>query len=118
MKRILITLAMCVAASSAFAECPTEDTIVAFGHTFKSGGLVGMLRDNSRDCGSQDQPAWLAKINETAPSNTAAPPKAASSNAAPHGLTYCREIVRNKDPQYDAQRRDCIFWYGHSIEVQ
>ncbi len=112
MKRVSITLAICVAASYAFAECPTEDTIVAFGHTYRAGGLFGMMRDDSRDCDSHDQPSWLAQINETAP------PKAASSNAAPKGLTYCREIVRNKDPQYDLQRRDCIFWYGHSIEVQ
>jgi hypothetical protein len=118
MKRILITLAIWVVASYAFAECPTEDTVIAFGRPFRAGGLVGMLRDDSRDCDARDQPAWLAKINETASSNTAAPPKAASNNAAPKGLAYCREIVRNKDSQNDAQRRDCIFWYGHSIEVQ
>jgi hypothetical protein len=118
MKHALIALAICGATSYAFAECPTEDTIIAFGRPFKAGGLIGMMRDDSRDCDAHDQPAWLAKINETAPSNNAAPPKAASSNAAPKGLAYCREIVRNKDTQYDAQRRDCIFWYGHSIEVQ
>ncbi len=119
MKHILIALAICVATSCAFAECQTEDTVIAFGHPVRSGGLVGMLSGNSRECDASDQPAWLAKINETAPSNSnAAPPKAASSNAAPQGLTYCREIVKNKDSQYKSQRRDCIFWYGHSIEVQ
>lgn len=118
MRRILVILAMCVATSYAFAECPTEDTITAFGHTYKRGGLIGMLSNDSRDCDSHDQPAWLAKINEAAPSNNAVPSKAASFNAAPKGLTTCREIVRNKDPQSEAQRRDCIFWYGHSIEVQ
>jgi hypothetical protein len=120
MKRFLIVMALCVAPSYAFAECPTEDTITAFGHTYKKGGLIGTLSDTSRDCDSHDQPAWLAKINEAAPapSNKAVPSKAASTNAAPNGLTTCREIVRNKDPQYDAQRCDCIFWYGHSIEVQ
>jgi hypothetical protein len=117
MKRILITLAICAAASSAFAECPTEETINAFGHTFRRGGLVAMLGDNSRDCDAHDQPAWLAKINETAPSS-ATPSRAASADAAPQGLSYCRQIVKSKDPQYESQRRDCIFWYGHSIEVQ
>jgi hypothetical protein len=117
MRRILITLAICAAASSAFAECPTEETINAFGHTFRRGGLIGMLGDNSRDCDARDQPAWLAKINEVAPPS-AAPSSAASTNASPQGLSYCRQIVKSKDPQYDSQRRDCIFWYGHSIEVQ
>lgn len=117
MRRILITLAICAAASSAFAECPTEETINAFGHTFRKGGLVGMLGDNSRDCEARDQPAWLAKINEAAPSS-AAPSSAASANATPQGLSYCRQIVKSKDTQYESQRRDCIFWYGHSIEVQ
>jgi hypothetical protein len=117
MKRILITLAICAAASSAFAECPTEETINAFGHTFRRGGLVAMLGDNSRDCDAHDQPAWLAKINETAPSS-ATPSRAASADATPQGLSYCRQIVKSKDPQYESQRRDCIFWYGHSIEVQ
>jgi hypothetical protein len=117
MRRILITLAICAAASSAFADCPTEETINAFGRTFRRGGLVGMLTDDSRDCDARDQPAWLAKINEAAPSS-AAPSSAASANATPQGLSYCRQIVKSKDPQYDSQRRDCIFWYGHSIEVQ
>ena len=117
MRRILIALAICAAASSAFAECPTEETINAFGHTFRKGGLIGMLGDNSRDCDAHDQPAWLAKINEAAPSS-AAPSSAASANATPQGLSYCRQIVKSKDPQYESQRHDCIFWYGHSIEVQ
>ena len=112
MRRILVTLTICAAASYAFAECPTEETMNAFGHTFRKGGLIGMLGDNSRDCDARDQPAWLAKINETAPSS--APP----SNATAPGLSYCRQIVQSKDPQYEAQRRDCVFWYGHSIEVR
>jgi hypothetical protein len=116
MRRILVTLAICAAASYASAECPTEDTVNVWGRTFKRGGLAAMLSDSSRDCDARDQPAWIAKINETAPANASS--KAASSNAAPQALTYCREIVRNKDPQYDSQRRDCVFWYGHSIEVQ
>ncbi len=107
MRRVLVTLAICATASSAFAECPTEETVSAFGATFRRGGVVGMLRDDLRDCAAQDQPAWLAKINEGAP-----------SKATPPGLSYCREIVRSKETQYDSQRRDCIFWYGHSIEVQ
>ena len=107
MRRVLITLAICAAASSAFAECPTEETINAFGSTFRKGGVAGMLRDNSRDCGAQDQPAWLAKLNEAAP-----------AKAAPPGLAYCRAIVQGKDTQNKSQRRDCVFWYGHSIEVQ
>ena len=112
MRRILITLAICAAASHAFAECPTEDTVNAFGRTFKRGGLIGMLREDSRDCDARDQPAWLAKINESAPSG------AASANATAPGLSYCRQVVKSKDPQYDSQHRDCVFWYGHSIEVQ
>ena len=73
-----------------------------------------MLTDDPKDCTAHDQPAWIAKINETAPSG--ASPKAAS--AVPPAVSYCREIARSKDAQYDSQRRDCIFWYGHSIEVQ
>jgi len=117
MRRILVTLTICAAASYAFAECPTEETINAFGHTFRKGGLIGMLGDNSRDCDARDQPAWLANINETAPSS-AASSSAASSNVTAPGLSYCRQIVQTKDPQYESQRRDCIFWYGHSIEVR
>ena len=113
MRRIWVTLTICAAASCAFAECPTEETINAFGHTFRKGGLVGMLGDNSRDCDAGDQPAWLAKINETAPSSTAA-----SSNATAPGLSYCRQIVQSKDPQHESQRLDCVLWYGHSIEVR
>ena len=109
MRRFLVILAICAAASNAFAECPTEETINAFGHTFRRGGLVGMIGDSKRDCDSSDQPAWIAKINEAAP---------AASTSSPQGLAYCRQIAKNKDPQYEAQRRDCIFWYGHSIEVQ
>lgn len=116
MRRTLIILSLCMGASCASAECPAKETINAFGHEFTRGGLVGMLSDNSRDCDAHDQPAWIAKINETAPSS--ASPKAASANAVPPAVPYCREIVRNKDTQYDSQRRDCIFWYGHSIEVQ
>ena len=115
MRRILVTLAICAAASYASAECPTEETINVWGHNVRRNGLAAMLGDSSRDCDAHDQPAWIAKINETAPKASS---KAASSNAAPQALTYCREIVRNKDPQYDSQRRDCVFWYGHSIEVQ
>ena len=118
MRRTLIILSICMGASCASAECPAEDTINAFGHTFTRGGLVGMLSDNSRDCDARrDQPAWIAKINETAALSNASP-KAASANAVPPAVSYCREIVRSKDTQYDSQRRDCIFWYGHSIEVQ
>ena len=117
MRRILVTLTICAAASCAFAECPTEETINAFGHTYRKGGLVGMLGDNSRDCDARDQPAWLAKINETAPSN-AGSSSAAPANATAPGLSYCRQIVQSKDAQYESQRRDCVFWYGHSIEVR
>ena len=117
MRRILVTLTICAAASSAFAECPTEETINAFGHTFRKGGLIGMLGDNSRDCDTRDQPAWLAKINETAPSSAAAS-NAASSNATAPGISYCRQIVQSKDSQNESQRHDCVFWYGHSIEVR
>jgi hypothetical protein len=62
---------------------------------------------NDRDCDARDQPAWLAKINE-----------APASKGTQPGLDYCRQIARNKDEQFEAQRRDCVFWYGHSIEVQ
>ncbi len=116
MRRILITVAICAVASYAFAECPSEETINAFGHTFRKGGLVGMLTDNPRDCDAHDQPAWLAKINEAAP--TSATPGVASAKATAPGLSYCSQIVKSKDPQYDSQRHDCVFWYGHSIEVQ
>lgn len=116
MRRTLITLMICAAASPAFAECQKEETINAFGHTYARGGLIGMLSDNSRDCDARDQPAWIGKINEMAPSSDA--PKAASAKAAAPAVSYCREIVRNKDPHLEQQRRDCLFWYGHSIEVQ
>jgi hypothetical protein len=107
MRRILAFLAICASASQAFAECPATETINAFGYTFAKGGVAGMLNNSTRDCDASDQPAWLAKINE-------APP----SKGAPAGLAYCRQIALNKDPQNEAQRRDCIYWYGHSIEVR
>ncbi len=105
MRHALIILALCAAASHAAADCPTRETITAWGVTYPKGGLVALLDD--RNCEARDQPSWLAKINE--------PP---ASNGAPQGLAYCRQIAQSKDPQNEAQRRDCIFWYGHSIEVR
>ncbi len=108
MKRIMVTLALCASASQSFADCPATETVSAFGNTFTKGGIVGMFRDNQRDCDARDEPAWLAKINEASPSSGAQHP----------GLAYCRQVVQGKDPQYESQRRDCIYWYGHSIEVR
>ena len=107
MRRILIIFVICASASQASADCPATETVTAFGNTFTRGGVVGMFRDNARDCDARDAPAWLAKINEAAPANGAQP-----------GLAYCRQLVQGKDPQYESQRRDCIYWYGHSIEVR
>ncbi len=106
MRHVLVALALCAAASYASAECPTRQTISAWGHTYNSGGLLGALSDATRDCDSHDQPSWLAKIND-----------APASNGIPLGLVYCRQVAHSKDPQNEAQRRDCIFWYGHSIEA-
>ncbi len=107
MRRIVITLAICAAASQAFAECPNEGTINAFGHTFKRGGLYAMLSDDAQDCNASNQPAGVAKANEAAP-----------VSATPLGQPYCRKIMQSKDPQIEAQRRDCTYWYGHSIEAR
>ncbi|MGO9546863.1 MAG: hypothetical protein ACLPPF_18960 [Rhodomicrobium sp.] len=107
MRYVWAVLVICAAATHALAECPTRDTITAWGSTFDRGGLLGALSDKARDCDTKDQPAWIAKINEAAPPTGTAP-----------GLQYCRQVVQNKDPQYEAQHRDCVFWYGHSIEVR
>jgi hypothetical protein len=110
MRSVLIALALCAVATAAFAECPApaEETISAFGHTFKRGGALGSLNESNRDCDATDQPAWLVKMNQSPP----------AKGTVPQGLLYCRQIVHNKDLQYEAQRKDCIFWYGHSIEAQ
>ncbi|MGO9484517.1 MAG: hypothetical protein ACLPX9_08025 [Rhodomicrobium sp.] len=107
MRRALVIFAFCVAVPChASAACPDRgETINAWGREFTRGGLLGALRDGDGDC-DRKQPEWLATIN-------AAPAK----NGSPPGLVYCRQIVSSKDPQQEAQRRDCIFWYGHSIEV-
>ena len=109
MRHVLVTLALCAAASSqGFADCPAEEeTITAFGRTFPAGGLLGTLTGPSKDCaGAPKQPEWLATIN-TAP---------AKNGAAP-GLAYCRQIANSQETQHEAKRRDCLYWYGHSIEV-
>ncbi len=107
MRHTLVTLALCAAASHASAECPSGQTISAWGHTYSSGGLLGALNDSGKDCDGTKQPAWLATIN-------AAP---AASNGTPPGLAYCRQIVLKKETETEAKRHDCIFWYGHSIEA-
>jgi hypothetical protein len=107
MRHVLVTLALCAAASSpGFADCPAEEeTITAFGRTFPAGGLFGTL--TKKDCvDNHKQPEWLATIN-TAP---------AKNGTAP-GLAYCRQIASSQETQLEAKRRDCIYWYGHSIEV-
>lgn len=108
MRYLLVILAICTAASQAAAECPAQETIEVFGQTVDKGGLAGAFRDGKRDCDVHDQPAWLAKMNEGAP----------AKGPVPRGLTYCRQIAQSKEPQTEAQRRDCVFWYGHSIEVR
>ena len=109
MRHVMVLLALCAAASSqGFADCPAEEeTVTAFGHSFQSGGLLGNLTSTGKDCGdAHKQPEWLATIN-TAP---------AKNGTAP-GLAYCRQIASSQEPQHEGQRRDCIYWYGHSIEV-
>jgi len=106
MKHVFIALALCSVALPASADCPPRETISAPGLTFRSGGLVGMINDAMNDCDGHNQASWLAKINETP-----------ASNGTPSGLAYCRQIARSKEPQYESQRGDCIYWYGHSIEA-
>ena len=106
MRYILVAFVLGVSVSHSYADddCPTE-TFSAWGHTY-SRGLIDAL-SSPKDCAHQ-QPAWLAKMNDTATPKAAAQP----------GLTYCRQIAQTKDGQNEAQRRDCIYWYGHSIEVK
>lgn len=107
MRHLLVTLALCATASHASADCPPEHTITAFGHTYEGGGLIKYFNEK-KDCDDHKQPEWLAQINSTpAPKGAAAP-----------GQDYCRKIVAGKDPQFENQRRDCVYWYGHSIEPQ
>ena len=108
MRHVLVTLALCAAASSqGFADCPAEEeTITAFGRTFPAGGLLGTLTGPKKDCDDHKQPEWLATIN-TAP---------AKNGTAP-GLAYCRQIANSQETQHEAKRRDCLYWYGHSIEA-
>lgn len=104
MRHALVAAGFCAAASYAHADCPAPQTITAFGHTYQSGGLLGML--NPKDCDSHEQPTWLATINS-----------APASNGTQPGLAYCRQIIKGKEPEREAQRHDCIYWYGHSIEA-
>ncbi len=104
MRYVLAALALCASASCASAGCPPRQPVAAFGFTFENGGFLNSL--DEKDCDARDQPAWLAKINE-----------APAANGAPPGQVYCRQIVQNKAPEQEAQRRDCVFWYGHSIEM-
>lgn len=106
MRHVLIALSFCAVAFSAYAGCQPPQPVTAFGFTFENGGFLNSL-EAKENCDSRDQPAWLAKIND-------AP---ASKGVTPPGLLYCRQIAQSKEPQYEAQRRDCIFWYGHSIET-
>jgi hypothetical protein len=108
MRHLLVTLALCAMASHASADCPPEHTITAFGHTYESGGLIKYFQDK-KDCDQPKQPEWIAQIN------SAPAPKGAT--AAP-ALEYCRKVVASKDSQFENQRRDCVYWYGHSIEPQ
>ncbi len=112
MRHALAVLALCAGASHAFAECPARPTISAFGHTYESGGLIATLGDAMKDC-EHKQPEWLAKIDgDPAPKGPSQ-----ASNGPSRGLQYCKQIALSKEPQYEAQRLDCIFWYGHSIEM-
>ncbi len=106
MVRVLMVWAFCIATSHASADCPTPEPITVWGHTY-SRTLMDTLSGGTKECDSQEQPSWLAKIND-APAQKGAQP----------GLLYCRQIVQSKDPQSEAQRHDCIFWYGHSIEAK
>lgn len=107
MRHFLATFAFCLMASHAFADCPPEHTINVWGHNVESGGLIKYFSDK-KDCDEHKQPEWLAQINSTpAPKGATAP-----------GQDYCRKIVADKNPQFENQRRDCIYWYGHSIEPQ
>ncbi len=112
MRHALVALALCAAASHASAGCPARPTINAFGHSYESGGLIGALSDSMRDC-EHKQPEWLAKIDEAPAASGPSP----ASNGPSRGLLYCKQIALSKEPQYEAQRLDCIFWYGHSIEM-
>ena len=85
---------------------PQTEEIVAFGRTFTGGGLIAMLNGDGKDCDDHKQPEWLATIN-------AAPAKN-GSRARPRLLPADR---RSKEQQNEAKRRDCIYWYGHSIEA-
>jgi hypothetical protein len=108
MRHVLAAFALCVVTSNALADCPVREPISAFGHTYTSGGLVGMIRDSANGCdNNRDQPGWIAKMED-----------APGSNGTPLGLLYCRQVVHTAEAEYEAQRRDCIFWYGHSIEAR
>ncbi len=113
MRHALAALALCAVASHASAECPARPTISAFGHTYEGGGLIANLSDSMKDC-EHKQPEWLAKVDGAPVSSGSSP----ASNGPSRGLQYCRQIALSKEPQYEAQRLDCIFWYGHSIEVR
>jgi hypothetical protein len=107
MRHVLALLALAAAACSpALAACPATQEIVAFGRTFAGGGLIAMLNSDGKDCDDHKQPGWLATIN-AAPAKTGTAP----------GLAYCRQIAATKEQQNEAQRHDCIYWYGHSIEA-
>ncbi len=110
MRHALIVIALCTGAPYAAAvECPAERFTVQ-GHTY-SRGLIDALNGTPKDCDTHEEPAWLAQMNDV-------PPSAAASKASPPGLAYCRQLVQTKDPQNEAQRHDCVYWYGHSIEVK
>jgi hypothetical protein len=107
MRHVLALLALAAAAGSpALAACPATGEIVAFGRTFAGGGLIAMLNGDGKDCDDHKQPEWLATINASPAKNGSAP-----------GLAYCRQIAAGKEPQNEARHRDCIYWYGHSIEA-
>lgn len=112
MRHALAGFALWAAASHAYAECPPRPTISAFGHDYESGGLIATINDAFKDC-EHKQPEWLAKIDE-APASSG---PSTASNVPSRGLQYCRQIALSKEPQYETQRLDCIFWYGHSIEM-
>ena len=112
MRHALALLTLCAGASHASADCPARPTITAFGHSYESGGLIASINNSFKDC-EHKEPEWLAKIDgEPAPKGPAS-----ASKAATPGLQYCKQIALSKEPQYEAQRNDCIFWYGHSIEM-
>ncbi len=109
MRHLLVILVICTAASQAAADCQApQETVNVWGQNLSKGGVAGMFRDDQKNCETSDQPAWIAKMNQDKP----------TKGVLPAGLVYCRQIAKGKEPQTEAQRRDCVFWYGHSVEVE